>query len=307
MSADAALAWYTKMRTPLISGWRNADEIWLCSELPSQVVYASNEWIAQVVGMGQALPKTGALALPTEEISCFPALDEGCVIYFENPLDMGIARVKTDGLGDPSEIEEDADDGALYRQVSLGQVQGVVFSTRFGLKSHGRGPYIPMPGIMSVSEGGHMITVTIVNSPVMAQNAFVTQPMEFGMVYDMAKQTRADRLLWAMLEALSMPALTTLGSLSSMTGPQRRRWQRSKLPPLRVLSLTPGDAGSAPVGPPGAVSWSHRWTVRGHWRNQACGPKMANRRPKWIKSFVKGPAHLPLDVRPTVYVRDEGQ
>jgi hypothetical protein len=29
--------------------------------------------------------------------------------------------------------------------------------------------------------------------------------------------------------------------------------------------------------------------VRGHWRNQACGPQMAQRKRIWIQPYVKGP------------------
>jgi hypothetical protein len=38
----------------------------------------------------------------------------------------------------------------------------------------------------------------------------------------------------------------------------------------------------------------HRWWVGGHWRQQACGPNHADRRPKWIAPYVKGPEGSPL-------------
>lgn len=38
----------------------------------------------------------------------------------------------------------------------------------------------------------------------------------------------------------------------------------------------------------------HRWWVGGHWRQQACGPNHADRRPKWIAPYVKGPEDAPL-------------
>jgi Protein of unknown function DUF45 len=37
------------------------------------------------------------------------------------------------------------------------------------------------------------------------------------------------------------------------------------------------------------VEWSHRWTVRGHWRNQPYGPGRTKIRAKYIRPFVKGP------------------
>ena len=41
-------------------------------------------------------------------------------------------------------------------------------------------------------------------------------------------------------------------------------------------------------------SYRHRWWVGGHWRQQACGPNHADRRPKWIAPYIKGPDDAPL-------------
>lgn len=43
-----------------------------------------------------------------------------------------------------------------------------------------------------------------------------------------------------------------------------------------------------------------QWVVRGHWRNQACGVELKEHRRTWIKPYWKGPAHLPILVRPHV-------
>lgn len=40
--------------------------------------------------------------------------------------------------------------------------------------------------------------------------------------------------------------------------------------------------------------YRHRWWVGGHWRQQACGPNHADRRPKWIAPYIKGPEEAPL-------------
>jgi hypothetical protein len=42
------------------------------------------------------------------------------------------------------------------------------------------------------------------------------------------------------------------------------------------------------------VEWTHRWIVKGHWRQQAYGPKRQFRRPVYISSHIKGPDDLPL-------------
>lgn len=43
-----------------------------------------------------------------------------------------------------------------------------------------------------------------------------------------------------------------------------------------------------------ARSFSRRWWVGGHWRQQACGPQLGQRRPTWIAPYVKGPPGTPL-------------
>jgi hypothetical protein len=46
----------------------------------------------------------------------------------------------------------------------------------------------------------------------------------------------------------------------------------------------------------------HQFIVRGHWRQQACGPKRAWRKPTFIAPYVKGPTGTPLVTKPTVHV-----
>ena len=47
---------------------------------------------------------------------------------------------------------------------------------------------------------------------------------------------------------------------------------------------------------------SHQFIVRGHWRQQACGPKRAWRKPVFIAPYVKGPEGTELVTKPTVHV-----
>lgn len=41
-----------------------------------------------------------------------------------------------------------------------------------------------------------------------------------------------------------------------------------------------------------------QFLVRGHWRNQACGPQMLERRLTWIEPYWKGPNDAPINIRP---------
>lgn len=49
---------------------------------------------------------------------------------------------------------------------------------------------------------------------------------------------------------------------------------------------------------------SVQWLVRGHWRNQACGHGLLERRPTWIEPYWKGPEDAPINMRP--HVLDKG-
>jgi hypothetical protein len=49
-------------------------------------------------------------------------------------------------------------------------------------------------------------------------------------------------------------------------------------------------------GEPAEVEWSHRWLVRGHWRNQWY-PKTQEHKQIWVSPHVKGPEDLPLKVK----------
>lgn len=56
----------------------------------------------------------------------------------------------------------------------------------------------------------------------------------------------------------------------------------------RILNQQHREHGSDPV------EWSCSWVVRGHWRQQACGPNYAERRPVFVLPYVKGDPEKPL-------------
>lgn len=64
----------------------------------------------------------------------------------------------------------------------------------------------------------------------------------------------------------------------------------------RKSDIVPGEP--VPVGPRSEPD--HRWTVRGHWRNQPCGPGRRYRRRIWVPEHEAGPPDKPLRKSPTV-------
>ncbi len=54
-------------------------------------------------------------------------------------------------------------------------------------------------------------------------------------------------------------------------------------------------------------TYTHRWPVEGHWRQQPCGPNNSQRKPKYITDYVKGPAGAPLINKDRVRVLRKGR
>jgi hypothetical protein len=67
---------------------------------------------------------------------------------------------------------------------------------------------------------------------------------------------------------------------------------------LRRPSVERGPTDGQPLT---RQPYSHRFKVRGHWRNQWY-PSLGEHRQKWINEFVKGPEGADYIAKPTVYV-----
>lgn len=108
------------------------------------------------------------------------------------------------------------------------------------------------------------------------------------------------RAVWALSseERVCEPRAVSAPRPSGGGGPRPDPMART----VKVLVLReprrPGASGGD--GAPGR--YSHRFVVRGFWRNQPCGPGLSERRLTWVAPFVKGPAGAPLVERETVRV-----
>ncbi len=61
-----------------------------------------------------------------------------------------------------------------------------------------------------------------------------------------------------------------------------------------VVDLHRAQPAPVEVGDRAQPTYRHRWWVEGHWRQQACGPNMSERRPIFIFPHVKGPPDRPF-------------
>jgi hypothetical protein len=72
---------------------------------------------------------------------------------------------------------------------------------------------------------------------------------------------------------------------------------------VRIIDLRAARGGDDPDREAdGARNYRHRWMVRGHWRQQACGPQRSHRRPTWVPPHVKGPDGAPWLTSERVHV-----
>ena len=74
----------------------------------------------------------------------------------------------------------------------------------------------------------------------------------------------------------------------------RRRAQREGRQPARLRIIELRRPESCPPAGMSEREYHHQWIVRGHWRQQACGPEHSRRRPTWIAPHIKGPEGTPM-------------
>jgi hypothetical protein len=114
----------------------------------------------------------------------------------------------------------------------------------------------------------------------------------------MAEDRRRLAALWLLS---AQPGLTT-NLEAALPRQVVRRAARAGGPAPRVRVVHLRQAPRAHDGPGDAPgrTYRHRWTVAGHWRRQACGPRHAEHRPVYINPYLKGPEGAPLVERPKV-------
>jgi hypothetical protein len=73
----------------------------------------------------------------------------------------------------------------------------------------------------------------------------------------------------------------------------RRRGRIGRLSPIHVVYLRRFQRQASDTTEAQAVEWSHRWFVRGHWR-QHWWPREHVHKPLWISTYLKGPEDKPV-------------
>lgn len=104
---------------------------------------------------------------------------------------------------------------------------------------------------------------------------------------------------------LMATARTARASDALAPRPARRRAARARVThpdrPVRLIDIIPGSVRRVPDGTRPGRTYTVRWVVSGHWRNHWY-PAAGEHRPRWIDSYLKGPAGAPLKTTQTVHV-----
>jgi hypothetical protein len=119
---------------------------------------------------------------------------------------------------------------------------------------------------------------------------------------DTAAASLAARLLttWLLMSQPMLSARTRLPPDRDVARAYKR--QNRPVPDVTLIDLRHVKTATDPDAEHATRTYSHRWVVRGHWRNQAYGPGRSLRRPLFIPSYVKGPDEAPLKLSEHVNV-----
>lgn len=103
---------------------------------------------------------------------------------------------------------------------------------------------------------------------------------------------------WILMDTATVAEPRTITGTGSGVARELRDLRDVRIVDLRRLAEKPAEPDREHPG----REYTHRWYVRGHWRQQAVGPKRGQRRPTWIPGHIKGPPGAPLIEREVVMV-----
>lgn len=108
------------------------------------------------------------------------------------------------------------------------------------------------------------------------------------------------RTVWALS---SIPTIAQVKhTLPQTESPSAQRYEK-RIRDVKILTLREQKQTTEnTIDPTTRKPYTHRFIVRGFYRNQAYGKNLSQRRKQWIPPFVKGPADKPLIIKETVRV-----
>jgi hypothetical protein len=114
-------------------------------------------------------------------------------------------------------------------------------------------------------------------------------------------------MIWLMAVWLLMQQTIVDVRTEPVDRPLRKAAIKRKMKQSEVSVIALRKRKAASIEGESQIEWSHRWLVRGHWRQQWVGPRDGEmgveryQTPIWIHPHIKGPDNAPLLVRDHVY------
>ena len=119
-----------------------------------------------------------------------------------------------------------------------------------------------------------------------------------AMIRDGLTAEQIGRFVTAVFALINEPGVTSSSLVRA--GKKDAHPVTGQLPEIRRIELRPMKYVNQTHSTSGRV-YTHRWVVRGHWRQQFYASTGTNA-PRWIAPFLKGPEGAPLLTAPKVYV-----
>jgi len=244
-------------------------------QLPEATVLAERDWLAYVQAMAAMVPASDKIVWPTATEVAW-AWPDGVVVVLAEPVDLRHTIISNDH-------------GPVTPHLESQKLTGLAV--------------MPSTQVAAMTEDGEP-QPDVISTPVLwigeEPEDIVSGHWLPGLVLfgsHVGGISESTRFLVSIISALGH-RLTRVAEPVTQGRGERRRVAR-ELPSLRLLQLTSGASVSKKNG--STVEWSHRWLVRGHWRQQPYGPQRKLRRMTWIDPFVKGPEDKPFDERTTIW------
>ena len=168
-------------------------------------------------------------------------------------------------------------------------------------RGHDNSPMMPVDGVLWEQSGGSIefivltrtdraITEGITTSwhaPFITVHSVVLKADDLVTDDDARYQAGLIAAIGATWTLMQMPTVATPRQVTG-SGGSGTEWRRDNRR-VSIIDLRRQENHSGTTEP-AVREYTHRWYVRGHWRQQPHGPAHALRRPTWIRGHIEGPA-----------------
>jgi hypothetical protein len=160
------------------------------------------------------------------------------------------------------------------------------------------------------ARGPHPTKLVHLNAPLACLTDTVNRPLLEDIGLDSTDPTERDRRTLELLAKLAINTCIAMSDPDNVKPIGKHpsgspgNFRQTKEPLYRVYRVgKPIELDVRPAiqdyinGKRHGASPTVQFVVRGHWRNQACGLKLSQRKIMWIKPYWKGPEDAPINVR----------